>query len=178
MSAGGIDLIGGFTSVTSELVARFLADTTDSDNTLDVTSVQAGVIRIGMTVTGTGIPASTTIQALGTGTGSNGTYTLSSTASATGTDVSCEARSFVSSELGVAVNNAGAKITGGLTVGSSGLVVETGKPFSDEPYSYSIKFAVTSARLGKCIFRWYWCDGWIECSGCGPCDDRRFEYCR
>lgn len=45
-----------------------------SGTTLTVSAVSAGVIGVGMDVTGTGVTAGTKITALGTGTGSTGTY--------------------------------------------------------------------------------------------------------
>ncbi len=43
---------------------------------LNVTAVTSGVLRVGMTIYGTGISAGTRITALGTGTGGTGTYTV------------------------------------------------------------------------------------------------------
>ena len=56
---------------------------TSSNTTLTVQSIVSGSISIGMEVSGTDIPANTTITAFGTGTGGTGTYTMS--AAATGT---------------------------------------------------------------------------------------------
>ena len=44
---------------------------------MTVTAVSSGVISVGMTISGTGITAGTTVTALGTGTGGTGTYTVS-----------------------------------------------------------------------------------------------------
>jgi hypothetical protein len=52
-----------------------------SGTTLTVTSVVSGYISIGMSLSGTGVPAGTTIVSSVTGTGSIGTYTLSYTSS-------------------------------------------------------------------------------------------------
>jgi hypothetical protein len=50
--------------------------------TLDVTEVIGGTLNVGDSIQGPGIPAGTTIAALGTGTGGVGTYTMSAEASA------------------------------------------------------------------------------------------------
>lgn len=50
---------------------------TIAGNTLTVTSITNGKLRIGMKLSGTGLPAGTTITAFGTGTGGVGTYTVS-----------------------------------------------------------------------------------------------------
>lgn len=44
--------------------------------TLTITAVTSGTLAVGQGITGTGIPRSTRITALGTGTGGVGTYTL------------------------------------------------------------------------------------------------------
>lgn len=48
-----------------------------SGNTLTVTSITSGHLRIGTKLSGAGIPRGTTIVAFGTGTGGVGTYTIS-----------------------------------------------------------------------------------------------------
>jgi hypothetical protein len=68
-------------------IACFTANTS-SNTTLTVTSVFSGTIAVGMIVTGTDIPAGTTISAFGTGCGGTGTYTLSAAATGTTTGVS------------------------------------------------------------------------------------------
>lgn len=73
----------GFTS----LVASVTASLTSGSNSMNVTAVTSGTLAVGQVVTGTGIPAGTTISALGTGTGGTGTYTLSANATATNTGV-------------------------------------------------------------------------------------------
>ncbi len=47
-----------------------------SGNTLTVTSISHGKLRVGMKLSGTGLPEGTTIKAFGTGTGGVGTYTV------------------------------------------------------------------------------------------------------
>jgi hypothetical protein len=60
-----------------------------SGTTLIVSSSPAvvGTIAVGMTITGTGIPDSITVQALGTGTGGAGTYILNKSPGAIGLEV-------------------------------------------------------------------------------------------
>lgn len=48
-----------------------------SGNTLTVTSISHGKLRVGQKLSGTGLPDGTTIKAFGTGTGGVGTYTVS-----------------------------------------------------------------------------------------------------
>ena len=50
---------------------------TIASTTLTVTAVTSGRLRVGQTISGTGISAGTTITALGTGKGGTGTYTIS-----------------------------------------------------------------------------------------------------
>lgn len=55
-------------------------------NVLTVTAVSCGVLAVGQTVTGVGIPYGTTIASLGTGTGGTGTYNLSTTPGTIGSE--------------------------------------------------------------------------------------------
>lgn len=75
--------------------ASVTAATTSGSATLTVASVAYGVLAVGMSVSGTGIPAGTYISALGTGTGGAGTYTLSQNASATGASVTVSASAWI-----------------------------------------------------------------------------------
>ena len=68
---------GKYVATYSFTYTTALGSTTGSSTTLNISTLVSGNILIGMTVNGTGIPASTTITALGTGTGGAGTYTLS-----------------------------------------------------------------------------------------------------
>lgn len=81
-SFGGIP--DGVTDNTAALTAAIAAATTSAEftgsitgSTLTVTAMTVGTIRVGQTLTGTGVTAGTTIFALGTGTGGIGTYTVS-----------------------------------------------------------------------------------------------------
>lgn len=69
--------------------AEVTASTTNASPTLTVTAVVSGALAVGDPISGTNIPAGTTITAFGTGTGGVGTYTMSAnaTGTATGTDV-------------------------------------------------------------------------------------------
>jgi hypothetical protein len=55
--------------------------------TMTVTGITSGFLRVGQTLSGTGINAGTYISALGTGTGGNGTYTVVGDTSATSTTI-------------------------------------------------------------------------------------------
>jgi len=63
----------------------FDCDTTNGSPTLTVNVVNSGALAVGEAISGTGIPAGTTILAFGTGTGGAGTYTMSANATATTT---------------------------------------------------------------------------------------------
>jgi hypothetical protein len=71
----------------------------NATTTLNVTAVTSGSIHVGMTVSGTNIPASTTITAFGTGTGGTGTYTMSATATGTTTGLTLTGTSDVPSAI-------------------------------------------------------------------------------
>jgi hypothetical protein len=53
---------------------------------LTVSAVSSGVLTVGQTVLGTGLPAATRIASLGTGTGGTGTYNLSTTPGTVGSE--------------------------------------------------------------------------------------------
>lgn len=55
--------------------------------TLTVTAVTSGRLRVGQTISGTGVTASTTITALGTGKGGTGTYTVSTSQTVASTTI-------------------------------------------------------------------------------------------
>jgi len=90
-----VTVING-TTVTMSLPATAttatLAITGAASNIINVTNVFKGPLRLGQKITGSGIPANTTISSFGTGTGENGTYTLSntSTISAINVDITGE----------------------------------------------------------------------------------------
>lgn len=58
-----------------------------STTTLTVSAVTNGVIRIGQTISGSGVTAGTTITAYGTGTGGMGTYTVSASQTVSSTTI-------------------------------------------------------------------------------------------
>jgi hypothetical protein len=53
-------------------------------NSLTITAITSGVVKVGYRVTGTGVPATTMITAFGTGTGTTGTYSVSTSTGNTG----------------------------------------------------------------------------------------------
>ena len=86
------------------LVGSFSGTATiNSTTTLSVTFVTSGSIHVGMTVSGAGIPASTTILPFGTGgttgTGGTGTYAMSAAATATTTGIALTGTSDVPSTI-------------------------------------------------------------------------------
>lgn len=103
-AATGIGTQGG---VISQGTSSFTASTTSGSPTLNVTAMANGsqAIQVGQTVTGTGIPASTTIIAYVTGAGGVGTYTMSANATATASGVSVAGSGGTPTVLGgIAVN--------------------------------------------------------------------------
>lgn len=66
---------GGILEGIPTTAATFTA--TQSGNTLTVSALSSGVIRVGATVTGAGVPYNTQVVGLGTGTGGTGTYLVS-----------------------------------------------------------------------------------------------------
>lgn len=58
-----------------------------SGTTLTVSAVTSGTLAVGQTISGTGVAAGTTINALGTGTGGTGTYTVSASQTVSSTTV-------------------------------------------------------------------------------------------
>jgi hypothetical protein len=64
-------------SVTASIIAT----------TMTVTAVASGSLVVGMTLSGTGVTAGTTITALGTGTGGTGTYTVSDSQTVSATTI-------------------------------------------------------------------------------------------
>lgn len=71
----------------------------NATTTLNVTAVTSGSIHVGMIVSGTNIPADTTITAFGTGTGGTGTYTMSAAATGTTTGLTLTGTSNVPSQI-------------------------------------------------------------------------------
>ena len=61
-----------------------------SGTILDVSSVASGTIKVGQTITGTGVTAGTYITALGTGTGGTGTYTVSTSQNVSSTAITSD----------------------------------------------------------------------------------------
>jgi hypothetical protein len=69
-------------TVTTAVVTGAITTTT-----LTVTAVSSGTLRVGQTISGTGVTGGTTITALGTGTGGTGTYIVSVSQSVTSTTI-------------------------------------------------------------------------------------------
>ncbi len=116
--------VSGDIGVGLQAVAKVTANLTNANATMTVTAVEQGDLRVGMAVSGTGIPAGATISALGTGTGGVGTYTLSANATATNTGVAVTA---TRSEPGLdteATRDVSVQVTGNF--GTGGTVVVEG----------------------------------------------------
>lgn len=74
-----------------------------STTTLTVSAVTSGTIKVGSTISGSGVTNGTTITALGTGTGGTGTYTVSASQTVSSTAItSRNATSFATSTNGKA----------------------------------------------------------------------------
>ena len=79
---GSLSTVSSVPTLTVTAVAGFQEASVTaslSGTTMTVTVVGSGTLAVGQYVTGTGIPAGTTIADLGTGTGGTGTYILSQT---------------------------------------------------------------------------------------------------
>jgi len=72
---GTSNATGSVIEGTPATAATFTAS--QSGNTLTVSALSSGVIRVGATITGTGVPYNTQVVGLGTGTGGTGTYLVS-----------------------------------------------------------------------------------------------------
>lgn len=68
-------------NLTASVTASIIA------NTMTVTAVTSGSLIVGMTLSGTGVTAGTTITALGTGMGGTGTYTVSESQTVSATTI-------------------------------------------------------------------------------------------
>jgi hypothetical protein len=77
------DLINGWNFDTDG--TTFVYNTTNNNNSIDVTSVTQGKLVVGQIITGANVPTGAYISSLGSGTGSTGTYNLSINATATAT---------------------------------------------------------------------------------------------
>lgn len=66
-----------------------------SGTTLTVSAVTGGTIRVGQTISGTGVTAGTYITANGTGSGGTGTYSVSTSQTVSSTTISCVGELFV-----------------------------------------------------------------------------------
>ena len=98
-AATGIATQGGVISQ-----GAFSGQASLSGTTVTVTSVTSGALSIGQTITGTGIPGSTTIVAYGTGAGGTGTYTASQAMTTEGAEAITGASGPITVFGGIAVN--------------------------------------------------------------------------
>ena len=98
-------------------------------NVLEVTGSVTGEFAVGQLVTGTGIPAGTTITALGTGDGAEGTYTLSANATA-GTGIAVSAYSLGTPFIAAAVGSGTGSATLVAKSGGSALAKYITKPIN------------------------------------------------
>ena len=60
-----------------------------SGTTMTVSAITTGVIRVGTTISGTGVTAGTTVTAYSSGTGGTGTYTVSVSQTVASTTITC-----------------------------------------------------------------------------------------
>lgn len=146
-------------SVTASAGGVFTAATTNASNQLTISAVTSGQLSVGDTVTGTGIPALTTITAFGTGTGGTGTYTMSANATATGTPtVTAASNKMVVSAVSSGALAAGQPVSGtNVTAGSTITNVGTATG-GVGTYTLSVQqtFASTAVTsLGGVETRWY-----------------------
>lgn len=86
-TAGGVGVIDG----TVGMVSIAVVTASVSGDVMTVTGVTSGVVSVGQRITGTGIPANTFVNVLGTGTGGTGTYHISKAFTAASTSVTAAA---------------------------------------------------------------------------------------
>jgi hypothetical protein len=133
LSAGNlVDSTKGFSNATCG------AGSTISGTTFTAAAAITGIFRIGMTLTGTGVTAGTTIVAFGTGTGGAGTYTvnISQTVAATAITGTSQ-RSFI--EVGdIVYNTTASKVALVSAVTSTTTLALSADIFTVGTESYSI----------------------------------------
>lgn len=115
-----------------------------SGTTLTVSAVTGGTIKVGQTISGTGIAAGTYITAKGTGTGGTGTYTVSASQTVSSTTISCFGDLFV-------VNNWIWQVTSPGTSGAAGPAA----PSTTNWYTTSVTNNTLQARA-ICNSSLYW----------------------
>lgn len=96
-----------------------------STTTLTVSAVTSGTIRVGQTISGTGVTAGTTITALGTGTGGAGTYTVSTSQTAASTTISAAPSSITAATANAFTTGLGLTAAAGATLSQG---AEAGAP--------------------------------------------------
>ena len=104
-----------------------------SGNTLTASSV-TGTIKVGDTVTGTGVPAGTTITALGTGTGGAGTYITSAATTSSSASLTSGGIPHLATLAVIIVETANIRWRddGGVPTTSIGMLI----PSASAPYTY------------------------------------------
>ena len=112
-TTGDVALTGDVTvngnDIKSGATASFTASI--SGTTMTVTAVGSGTLALGMTLTGTGVTAGTTITAYGTGTGSTGNYTVSASQSVSSTTITGTSPT--------AITLSGANVTGSASISAT-----------------------------------------------------------
>lgn len=73
----GLYYYNASTSTWTKATEQAAGTASASGSTMTVSGATIATFQVGSVITGTGVPANTTITALGTGTGGNGTYTVS-----------------------------------------------------------------------------------------------------
>jgi hypothetical protein len=113
-----------------------------SSTTMTVTFINSGTITVGMTITGSGIAAGTTITAFGSGTGGTGTYTVSIAQSISSSTFGANQNIYV-------VKAATVPVGGSLAfIGADGkIVLNTGDNFNVVASSASSADVIVSALL-------------------------------
>lgn len=77
LASGVANTVGAVYNLSGAVTTEAAEAVTTASNTLNVTAVSAGAINIGDVISGTNVPAGTTVTAYGTGVGGIGTYIVS-----------------------------------------------------------------------------------------------------
>jgi hypothetical protein len=91
-----------------------------SGTTMTVTFASAGVIQVGMLISGNNVTAGTTITAVGTGSGGTGTYTVSASQSVASTTITGTIRCIVGAFINGAAGGTGAVPASSTAIGRPG----------------------------------------------------------
>lgn len=132
----------------NEAIAGAVVTASITTTVMTVTAVASGTLKVGQTLTGTGVTADTTIVSFGTGTGGTGTYNVSVSQTVTSRTINAATRhapEIVTYTKGTEV------IKGALTWGTSG---GSDGCVTAGVFSYSNDSGATWATIGTLTITW------------------------